>query len=255
MTRATTAAAVGAVGLVAAAGVVAVLGGADLVPASTTRIVATTPAPEPKTAALQTTPSPSLTTATAVARGPLISVDAQAALPRPGEVFAPAELEVELGSVCEGATLDLLGATPAYASLQSVEAPLRYLDVVVVVYDTVPLASVAYDRVATAITQCPLTRTATPTPTAPDETPSPIEVTGEVRPDLVVGGQSAMQWVQVQSADGTELRTAITVVLVENALVAVSLDESVDSTGADTLAGASLAQAEAIVVALNAASS
>lgn len=252
MNRATIAAGVCAVGLVAAAGAVVVLGGSDLVPASATIVRATSTGPL-ATSPGPTSATPTATTAPAVPRGPLTPADAEAAIPQAGDGFDPADLQVELGSVCEGATFDLVGTTPVYASLQSSTAPLQYLDAVVVVYDTVPSAATAYDRIAEAITQCPLTRTATPEPTAPDEEPIPIEIQGEVRPDVLVDGRSAVQWVQIQSADGTQLRTAITVVLVENALVAVSMDEDSETIDADALADDSIAQAVAVVAALAAA--
>ena len=140
-----------------------------------------------------------------------------------------------------------------HASLQSTGDPLQYLDAVVVVYDTVPSAATAYERIAEAIGQCPLTRTATPEPTTPDTEQVPIEIQGEVRSDVVVNGTPAIQWLQIQAADGTELRTAITVVLVENALVAISMDEDSETISADELGGDSIAQAAAVVAALTAA--
>lgn len=249
MTRAAIAAAICAVGLVAAAGVVA-LGGSDLAPASSTSLPVTS-TPD----SLRASAEPTATTPPPVPRGPLTRADADAAIPRPSELFGPADLQIELGSVCEGATFDLLGATPVYASLQSIEDPLQYLDAVVVVYDTVPSAETAYERIAEAIAECPPTRIATPEPTAPEERPVPIEIEGEVRPGLVLDGGEGLQWVQIQSADGTELRTAITVVLVANALVAVSMDEDSETIEADALADDSIAAAQAIVTALATAAS
>lgn len=69
----------------------------------------------------------------------------------------------------------------------------------------------------------------------------------------MINGLQAVQWVQPQSADGTELRTAITVMLVENALVAISMDEDSETIEADELADDSIAQVAAIVTALTAA--
>ncbi len=256
MTRAAIAAAVFAVGLVATAGAVGVIGEPDLGAASARTDDGSTASPDSVLAPPDSTtspPTPTVTTATPIARGPLTAADAAAALPKSSDKFGPADLEIELGSVCEGATFDLVGATPVYASLQSATDPLQYLDAVVMVYETVPGATNAYARLADQITQCPVTRTATPTPSATADQPVQIEIQGEVRADTNVDGRKGVQWVQIQSADGTELRTAITVVLVENALVAVSMDEDSETIGADDLATDSITQAQAIVAALTAA--
>jgi hypothetical protein len=251
MTRPALAAAACAVGLVVAAGAVVALGGPDDFAAGSTPPGPTT-SPVPTTAT-PTPTVPSATTAPTVAKGPLTATDAEAAIPREDAELAAAELQVELGSVCEGATFDLVGATPVYASLQTVDDPLQYLDAVVVVYETVPTAATAYERIAEAIAACPPSRTATPAPPAPDERPVPIDIEGEVRADVVVAELPAVQWVQVQAADGTELRTAITVVQVENALVAISMDQDSETIGADELAAASIARAAVVVTALRAA--
>ena len=254
MTRVAIAAAVCAVGFVLGAGAIVVLDGADQVAPVATAVVRTTTTSVPATTSpTPTTPSPTATTAPTVPRGPLTTADAEAVIPKAGDVFGPADLEVKLGSVCEGATFDLVGATPVYASLQSADDPLQYLDAVVVVYDTVPSASTAYERLAEAVTLCPPSRTATPAPTAAEEAPIAVEIDGEVIPDVLVGERPGIQWVQVQSADGSELRTAITVVLVENVLVAISMDEDSETTEAGSLAEDSLAQAGTVVAALLAA--
>lgn len=256
MNRVATAAAACAVGLVVAAGAVAVLGDREQVPVAGTTVVTSTTSPSPSPTASPTpTPTPTLTRTTTppVPPGPLTAADAEAAVPTEGPEFGPTDLPVELGSVCEGATFDVAEAAPVYASLQSVDDPLQYLDVVVAVYEHVPDAVTAYEEIAAAIAQCPPARTATPEPTAPDEAPVPVEVVGEVRTNVVVNGLGAVQWVQLQSADGTELRTAITVVVVENALVAVSMDEDSETIEADELADDSIAQAVAVVEALTAA--
>jgi hypothetical protein len=252
MTRIATAAAVGAVGLVAAAGVVFVTGDADF-DRSAASVTRTTSTPDPATESSSGTPAPPTTTGVPVEQGPLTTADAAAALPTVGGEFGPADLEVELASVCDGATFDLFSATPVYASLQSTEVPLAYLDAVIIVYATAPGASTAYDGIAEAIGRCALTRTATPTPTATDDVPIPIEIEGEVRPGVVVDGRPAVQWVQIQSADGTELRTAITVVRVENTLVAVSVDQDAGAIDADDLANVSIRHAVAIAAALRSA--
>jgi hypothetical protein len=252
MSRAASAAAACAVGLVVAAGVAVVALEPDLTRTATT--VRTQPTPDPtSTGPDQLSATPTATTAPTVPRGPITLADARTAMPQAGGDFEAADLRVELGSVCEGATFDLVGASAAHASLQSTEDPLQYLDAVVVVYDTVPTAATAYERIAEAIGQCPSTRTATPEPTAPDARSIPIEIQGEVRSGVVVEGRAAIQWLQLQSADGTELRTAITVALVENALVAISMDEDSETASADDLAGDSIAQAAAVVAALSAA--
>ena len=252
MTRAVLAAAVCAVGLVAAAGAVVVLDEPDRPePAGATTLLDTPRTPVPGTSTPTSTPT--ATTAPTVARGPLTAGDAETALPGEDEAFGPADLEVNLGSVCEGATFDLVGATPRYASLQTTDGPLKYLDAVVIVYETVPTAATAYERIAEAITLCPANRTATPEPTAPDERTVPIEIDGEVRADVVVADLPAVQWVQVQSADGTELRSAITVVQVENTLVAISMDEDSETIAGDELAAESIARAATVVSALLAA--
>ncbi|MBA2477650.1 MAG: hypothetical protein H0V38_03470 [Sporichthyaceae bacterium] len=260
MTRVATAAAACAVGLAAAAVAVAVLGDRDQLPVAATTVVPSTSAASPSPTASATptpTPTPTTTTpratATPIPVGPLTVADAEAALPKEGAEFGPTDLPVELGSVCEGATFDFAAATPVYASLQSTEDPLQYLDAVIVVYDTATRGVTAYGEIAEAIGLCPPTRTATPQPTTPDEEPVPVEVAGEVRTNVVINGLQAVQWVQLQSADGTELRTAITVVLVENALVAISMDEDSETIEADELADDSIAQAAAIVTALTAA--
>ena len=261
MTRVATAAAACAVGLAAAAVAVAVLGDRDQLPVAATTVVASTSAASPSpTASATPTPTPTptpttprATTATPDPVGPLTVADAEAALPKEGAEFGPTDLPVELGSVCEGATFDFAAATPVYASLQSTEDPLQYLDAVIVVYDTAPRGVTAYGEIAEAIGLCPPTRTATPQPTTPDEEPVPVEVAGEVRTNVVINGLQAVQWVQLQSADGTELRTAITVVLVDNALVAISMDEDSETIEADELADDSIAQVAAIVTALTAA--
>ena len=259
MTRVATAAAACAVGLAAAAVAVAVLGDLDQLPVAATTVVASTSAASPSpTASATPTPTPTITTPRATTAtpdpvGPLTVADAEAALPKEGAEFGPTDLPVELGSVCEGATFDFAAATPVYASLQSTEDPLQYLDAVIVVYDTATRGVTAYGEIAEAIGLCPPTRTATPQPTTPDEEPVPVEVAGEVRTNVVINGLQAVQWVQLQSADGTELRTAITVVLVENALVAISMDEDSETIEADELADDSIAQVAAIVTALTAA--
>lgn len=252
MTRFATAAAMCAAGLVVAAGVVVVLGEPDLLPAS-----AQSAAPEPSASISsdlsEVTVTPTVTTAPPIPLGPLTVADAEEVLPKAGEAFALADPAVELGSVCEGATLDVIGAIAVYASLQTTGDPLQFLDAVVAVYDTAPAAAAAYDRIAEAIAACPPARTVTAAPTAPDATPRPVEVEGEVRPHVLVEGRSAVQWVQIQTADGTQLRTAITVVVVENAVVAVSLDQDSETTDADQLAAGSITQAAAILRALLAA--
>jgi hypothetical protein len=263
MTRVATAAAACAVGLAAAAVAVAVLGDLDQLPVAATTVVASTSAASPSPTASATptptpTPTPTITTPRATTAtpdpvGPLTVADAEAALPKEGAEFGPTDLPVELGSVCEGATFDFAAATPVYASLQSTEDPLQYLDAVIVVYDTATRGVTAYGEIAEAIGLCPPTRTATPQPTTPDEEPVPVEVAGEVRTNVVINGLQAVQWVQLQSADGTELRTAITVVLVDNALVAISMDEDSETIEADELADDSIAQVAAIVTALTAA--
>ena len=252
MTRFATAVALCAIGLVVAAGAVVVLGEPDLLPAS-----AKSPAPTPSVSIGSNlsgvTETPTVTTAPPIPLGPLTVADATAVLPKAGEAFAQADPAVELGSVCEGATLDVVGATAVYASLQTTGDPLQFVDAVVAVYDTAPAAAAAYDRIAEAIEACPPARTVTAAPTAPDATPQAVEVEGEVRPHVLVEGQSGVQWVQIQTADGTQLRTAITVVVVENALIAVSLDQDSETTEADDLAAGSVTHAAAIVRALLAA--
>ena len=252
MSRAASAAAACAVGLVAAAGLVAAVVAPDLTRTASTVPPETTPTPG-STAPDPLGATPTTTTAPTVPRGPITVVDARGAIPRAGEAFETADLRVELGSVCEGATFDLIGASAVHASLQSTEDPLQYLDAVVIVYDTVPSAATAYERIAEAIGECPLTRTATPEPTASDAPRVPIEIQGEVRSDVLVNGTPAIQWLQLQAADGTELRTAITVVLVENALVAVSMDEDSETISADELGDDSISQAAAVAAALAAA--
>ncbi len=248
-----------AIGLVAAAGGVlgydntrddepiAVSDVTSSVTASQTPSPSTTPTPSPSTP----TPTPSLAPRVLAGPAPLTAEASQAVLPQAGGAFVAAEVPVELTSVCAGAAPDLASATPLYASLQSSAAPLRFLDVAVAVYATPDDAVRAYDRLAEDVAACPPSRSATPAPASGEAVPPPILVEG-ARHDVVVAEQPGIQWVQVQTVQmpATQLRTAVTVTRVHNALVLVSVDADSETADAAAIATASQTHADTLARAL-----
>lgn len=248
-----------AVGLVVAAGAVVLVDGTPPQPADPAAGVSPAPTGSPAETARGTAPestsAPSTTAAPSASAGPapLTVAASSAVVPTAGESFVAAEVPVELSSVCEGAALDVTTATPLYASLQSSAAPLRFLDIAVAVYPTPEDAVRAFERLATDVAACPITRTATPAPTA-GQPPAPIIVEGGRR-DVMVLEQPAIQWVQVQAvaSPATQLRTAVTIAPVQNVVVMVSMDGDSETVGADALAADALARAEALASALAAA--
>lgn len=199
------------------------------------------------------TPAPSAArTATAIptTAGPApLSVDiARTAAPAAGGDYAAAEVPVELSSVCEGASFDLVASTPIYASLQTTEPSLRYIDAALVVYDSPVVAARAYEDLAAAVATCPLTRTVTPTPAPSATQAAPIQVTGK-HADVSIGALPAIQWIQLQTVDSpdTQLRTAVTVTVVKNVLLAISVDQDSETASADAVATASIGHANAVV--------
>jgi hypothetical protein len=248
------------VGLVAAAGGVLVYEDTrDTAPVAVGEVTPGTP--ESRTASPSTTPTrgrttpPTTTPSPRSLAGPApLTVEAsQALLPQAGAEFVAAEVPVELSSVCEGAAPDLTSATPLYASLQSSAAPLRFLDVAVGVYAKSEDAARAYDRLTEDVAACPPSRSATPAagPGPSDAVPPPILVEGERR-DVVVAERPAIQWVQVQTVQSpaTQLRTAVTVTRVHNALVMVSVDADSETADAIAIASDSLTHADAVAAAL-----
>lgn len=263
MSRVTVIAAVCAVGLVTAAAVVVVDGNQ---PPGTTVLTSD----EPSTTATSTTPTSPVTTSTPAPTtttvattvvpppppGALSAADGAAALPTVGDTYVESELAAQLATVCEGASFDLLGADTSYASLKTADDdPLRYLDAVVAVFPTDAAAAGAYSRITGAMVDCPTTRTATPPPSEDVPEPRPVQIEGELRPDILVADLPAVQWVQLQTAEEppSQLRTAITVVAVENALVAVSMDQDAETGDVDEIADASIIAAVLVAQSLIAA--
>lgn len=232
----------GVVCVVVAAGAVFAVRAADepdTAPLVATTSTALTPAPTPSVTETPTeSPTPTVT-----GPGPLSVEATMAAAPRAGATYVAAEIAVELSSVCEGASLALSAATPVYASLQSARSPLQYLDAALAVYDDPDSATRAYEQLVTSVEACPLDRTVTPTPT-PSGTPSSVLVTGQ-RVEAAIGTQPALQWIQLQTVNDppTQLRTAVTVTVVENVLLVVSVDQDSETASADEVAAASLLQA------------
>ena len=167
MTRAALAAAVCAVGLVAAAGAVVALGGSDLVPAIGTNV--------------RTMPTPDSCRHADADRDDSADRSRAARSPPPmptrpspgGEQFGAGRPRGRAGLGVRGRDVRPRRRHSGLREPADVEDPLQYLDAVVVVYDTVPAAATAYERIAEAIAQCPLTRTATPEPTAPEREAGP----------------------------------------------------------------------------------
>jgi hypothetical protein len=241
-----------AAALVVATGAVVAVRAADDPSVDARSVVATTSPTADSPMAKAATPSATATpTPTAVGPSPLSVEAATAVAPRPGGDYLAAEVPVELASVCERASLQLTDATPVYASLQTAAAPLRYLDVAFAVYEDADSAAQAYDELTTSVAACPLDRTIVPTPAAsamltPSPAPSapvvsPISVHGESS-ETSIGTRSALQWLQLQTVDEppTQLRTAVTVTVVENVLIMVSVDEDSETATAEQITAASL---------------
>jgi hypothetical protein len=212
--------------------------------ASSDTLLATTTPSTPTSAAPTTTPLPAgITTAIA-----------ESALPPAADPYEAAEQPVMLTAICAGAALEAVPpSTAVYASLQTTDVPLRFLDAGIVVYSTGESAQLAFTRLVAELQRCPPDRTATPTPSG-TVTPSPVQVTGEVL-HTTIGDVPAVQWVQLQtSADPeTSLRTVVTVLAYRNAIVAVSMDEDSESTSAEELASASQAAAADVIARLRTA--
>jgi hypothetical protein len=232
-----------AAALVAGAGAVALVQGTEPGPTEKSTVGTTASSPAAPLAA-------EVTEAPSVAPGPLIAEDGPAALPVPDDEYVAAELPVELTAICEGASIDLLGAVPAYASLQTADDPLRYLDATVAVYENSPAAAAAFARLQTDVGACPSKQTAEPVPPQGDA-PVVVDLVGERR-DVSIGTIAGLQWLQSQTGDGTELRTVVTMVVVQNAILVISMDADSETTSLDELAEASLTAASEAVDRVNA---
>jgi len=253
---------VAATSLAAVAGAIFVLDSSsdepNLEPQAAASSATASSAPSATVSATSTSPPTRTPTPTQTPVGPApLTVDvAQSTAPAAGGDYAAAEVPVELSSVCEGAALDLVVATPIYASLQTTNPSLRYIDAALVVYETADVAARAYEKLAADVAACPLARTLTPTPVStPGATPGvPIQVTGK-HLAASIGAVPAIQWIQLQTVGSpvTQLRTAVTVTVVENVLLVVSVDEDSETATAEAVAAASLGHTEAVVTKLTAA--
>lgn len=243
-----------ALALAAAAVTVALVAdGGDAVVTRSTSPPSTTADPTPTTTATSASALPPVSTTPPLPAG-VTSTMALAMLPAATDPYRAAAQPVTLTAICEGAVLDSAPPSSAsYTSLETIKPPLRYLDVAVVVHTTGESAQSSYASLHAMLEMCPSSRLATPTPTG-TTTPGQVEVSGAPQA-ATVAGLPAIQWVQVQTSDTpkTSLRTVVTLVRFQNAIVAVSTDEDSESTSAPELAETSRVAAEQVVKALQAA--